>query len=327
MYEICLFFHPKYMFFFVCVAILYILILISRAESQRNRMWCCSSTKIVEDLMNFQKKALERNFEIRNQKFLNWNQKPKIDLLKFILMGILCIWHALRLLQTPGSTTLFVPFVESAKFFKLWNDCMCFYPPNLPFKLSHPTLLWGFVRKGLCHEGWPHQKRVKGWKHLCTNFTIRFVQKGTRFESMTCIQFCVDLCWDSGNIDVWLSKRRALRVPSCAVSTAPRVVKSIRLCQRLTDPDGFSEIERGWFTFAKQKCNSAQRVASICRAGMRSTMQWVTCVTTFSERLEWKALAGLTSHKAKPRAWFESKEWLPMETGARQETSLRKALR
>ena len=183
MYEICLFFSSKiYVFFCVCRHSLHF-DLISRAESQRNRMWCCSSTKIVEDLMNFQKKASREKFR---------NQKPKISQLKSETKNWLVEIHLdgnsfasdthsafFRLLDPQHCS---FPFVESAKFFKLWNDCMCFYPPNLPFKLSHPTLLWGFVRKGLCHEGWPHQKRVKGWKHLCTNFTIRFVQKGTRFE-------------------------------------------------------------------------------------------------------------------------------------------------
>lgn len=152
------FFSSNIYVFFCCVAIPYFLIW--SVELSPNAPGCGAAPprRSLKTLWTFPKKCSREKFR---------NQKPKIDLLKFILMGILCIWHALRLLRTPRSTTLFVPFVESAKFFKLRNDCMRFCPPNLPFKLSHPTLLWGFVRKGLCHEGWPHQmQRVifKGWK-------------------------------------------------------------------------------------------------------------------------------------------------------------------
>lgn len=167
------FFSSKIYVFFCCVPIPYFLIW--SVELSPNAPGCGAAPprRSLKTLWTFPKKCSREKFR---------NQKPTISQLKSetknwlveihlveinLEFGILCIWHALRLLRTPGSTTLFVPFVESAKFFKLRNDCMCFYPPNLPFKLFHGTLLWGFVRKGLCHEGWPHQmQRVifKGWK-------------------------------------------------------------------------------------------------------------------------------------------------------------------
>lgn len=81
------------------------------------------------------KNALERNFEIRNQQFLNWNQKPKIDLLKFILLKL--IWNS----EFSASDT-------HSAFFGLLDPQHCsFHSSSLPNSSSCETIACVFIHQ------------------------------------------------------------------------------------------------------------------------------------------------------------------------------------